>query len=111
MGQDTGDTYVKVFHWLMDSAKLKPTEALCYAHILSFSLSGNWCFYSLSTFAKKLNVDRKTVLSVLKTLQDRQLIVKLEYWENNTPRRKYFARYLSSCEFEKQTSRAPPGVV
>lgn len=71
MGENArNEQFAKVSYWFQDTLNLKPTEALCYALILGFSVRGAWCQFSLSKFAERLNVDRTTASETLKKLDE-----------------------------------------
>lgn len=79
MGENArNEQFAKVSYWFQDTLNLKPTEALCYALILGFSVRGAWCQFSLSKFAERLNVDRTTASETLKKTGEARSCYKAE---------------------------------
>ena len=104
------EQFAKVSYWFQDTLNLKPTEALCYALILGFSVRGAWCQFSLSKFAERLNVDRTTASETLKKLVRQGLVTKRKFESNRVHYCHYFARYFNATEFEmKQPHTIPSG--
>ena len=104
------EQFAKVSYWYQDTLNLKPTEALCYALILGFSVRGAWCQFSLSKFAERLNVDRTTASETLKKLVRQGLVTKRKFESNRVHYCHYFARYFNATEFEmKQPHTIPSG--
>ena len=111
MGENVrNEQFAKVSYWFQDTLNLKPTEALCYALILGFSVRGAWCQFSLSKFAERLNVDRTTASETLKKLVSQGLVTKRKFESNRVYYCHYFARYFNATEFEmKQPHTIPSG--
>ena len=111
MGENArNEQFAKVSYWFQDTLNLKPTEALCYALILGFSVRGAWCQFSLSKFAERLNVDRTTASETLKKLVRQGLVTKRKFESNRVHYCHYFARYFNASEFEmKQQHTIPSG--
>ena len=111
MGENArNEQFAKVSYWFQDTLNLKPTEALCYALILGFSVRGAWCQFSLSKFAERLNVDRTTASETLKKLVRQGLVTKRKFESNRVHYCHYFARYFNASEFEmKQPHTIPSG--
>ena len=104
------EQFAKVSFWFQDTLNLKPTEALCYALILGFSVRGVWCQFSLSKFAERLNVDRTTASETLKKLVRQGLVTKRKFESNRVHYCHYFARFFNAAEFElKQPHAIPSG--
>ena len=104
------EQFAKVSYWFQDTLNLKPTEALCYALILGFSVRGAWCQFSLSKFAERLNVDRTTASETLKKLVRQGLVTKRKFESNRVHYCHYFARYFNAIELEmKQPHTIPSG--
>ena len=104
------EQFAKVSYWFQDTLNLKPTEALCYALILGFSVRDAWCQFSLSKFAERLNVDRTTASETLKKLVRQGLVTKRKFESNRVHYCHYFARYFNATEFEmKQPHTIPSG--
>ena len=104
------EQFAKVSYWFQDTLNLKPTEALCYALILGFSVRGAWCQFSLSKFAERLNVDRTTASETLKKLVRQGPVTKRKFESNRVHYCHYFARYFNATEFEmKQPHTIPSG--
>lgn len=111
MGENVrNEQFAKVSYWFQDTLNLKPTEALCYALILGFSVRGAWCQFSLSKFAERLNVDRTTASETLKKLVSQGLVTKRKFESNRVHYCHYLARYFNAAEFEmKQPHTIPSG--
>ena len=76
--------YYSVQGWMVNQLHLSGNELICYAIIYGFSQEGMSIFMgSLSYFEKWMNATKPTVIKALKSLIEKELIVKQEVEKNN----------------------------
>ena len=76
--------YYSVQGWMVNKLNLSGNELICYAIIYGFSQEGMSVFMgSLSYLEKWMNATRPTVIKALKSLVEKELIVKQEVEKNN----------------------------
>lgn len=71
------NAYINIQYWMINRLGLKGNELIIYAMIHGFSQDGNsYCFSSLDYFMKWTDLSKQTVITVLKNLINKNLIVK-----------------------------------
>ena len=71
------ENFIIIFGWMTDRLKLSGNELLVYALIFSFAKDGITEFHgSAGYIAKRFNMSRRTVISILKSLTNKGLIKK-----------------------------------
>ena len=76
--------YYSVQGWMVNKLHLSGNELICYAIIYGFSQEGMSVFMgSLSYLEKWMNATKPTVIKALKSLVEKELIVKQEVEKNN----------------------------
>lgn len=76
--------YYSVQGWMVNKLHLSGNELICYAIIYGFSQEGMSLFMgSLSYLEKWMNATKPTVIKALKSLVEKELIVKQEAEKNN----------------------------
>lgn len=76
--------YYSVQGWMVNKLRLSGNELICYAIIYGFSQEGMSVFMgSLSYLEKWMNATKPTVIKALKSLVEKELIVKQEVEKNN----------------------------
>lgn len=79
---------------MVSDLKLKGNELLVYAVIFGFCQESSQCFYgSLQYIADWISSSKHTVINCLKSLQDKGLIGKHEYYQNRV---KFCAYYVKN---------------
>jgi len=84
--------YYTTFRWMREELHLAGTELECYAVIYSLSLGDNWYMAGVKNMVQLLERSEPTIISALKNLTDKGLIVKEPVVINNTKRNYYKAK-------------------
>ncbi|MGJ1417634.1 helix-turn-helix domain-containing protein [Sphingobacterium multivorum] len=91
--KDTG--YIQIQGWMINHLSLKPNELIAFAIIFGFSQDKVSYFTgSLKYLENAINVSKGTVISILKTLIERELILK----RSNTINGVTFNDYAWTCK-------------
>lgn len=85
------ENYIHIAGWMIKRENLSGNELLCYALIYGFSQDGGWCESSHQYIADWLNVSKRTVISTIQSLVDKNKIQKEVYEKNNIKFCKYRA--------------------
>lgn len=73
-----------IYDFMMKELELKGNELLLYAFIYSVTIVGDGCYHgNIKYLSNLLNVNETTIISTLKKLVDKQLILKNEILKNN----------------------------
>lgn len=81
---------------MVSDLKLKGNELLVYAIIFGFCQESNQCFYgSLQYIADWISSSKHTVINCLKSLQEKGLIEKHEYYQNNVKFCAYHVKFFN----------------
>jgi predicted transcriptional regulator len=89
--------FINIQSWMVTELKLKGNELLCYASIFGFSQDGETRFTgSLSYLAEWTNSSKQTIMTTLKSLAKKGLIVKEEIIKNNVKFCEYYAKNLDT---------------
>lgn len=73
------ENFITIQGWMVSELGLSRNDLLCYALIYGFCQDGQSCFSGTSSYISEwLNIDKRNVLSVLKRLCERGLIIKIE---------------------------------
>lgn len=98
------ENFYTVLGWMLNVLELKGNELIIFAIIYSFSQDGESEFTgSLSYMQKFANIKaQNTVVSVLKSLQEKEMIMKREYVKGNVRRCAYKVNleYIERCKGE-----------
>ena len=84
--------YYTIFRWMREELHLAGAELECYAVINSLSLGDNWYMAGVKNLVQLLKKSEPTIISALKNLTDKGLIVKEPVVINNTKRNYYKAK-------------------
>ena len=91
------ENYINIGGWMIKELKLKGNELIIYAIIYGFTQTENQAFTgSLEYLAQWTNSSKQTVLTNLKSLQDKNLIVKKEQIINNVKFVEYYSKNLNT---------------
>lgn len=91
------ENYINIGGWMIKELKLKGNELIIYAIIYGFTQTENQAFTgSLEYLAQWTNSSKQTVLTNLKSLQDKNLIVKKEQILNNVKFVEYYSKNLNT---------------
>ena len=86
------DNFYTVIGWMLNVLELKGNELIVFAIIYSFSQDGESEFTGSLTFLQTFaNTSQNTVMTYLRTLQEKNYILKREYVKNNVRRVAYRA--------------------
>ena len=78
------NNYIQIEGWMINKLKLTGTELMVYALIYGFSQDGMSRFCGSAAYvAEWTGTSKVTVFSILKRLQEKNLIRKIERYENN----------------------------
>lgn len=107
------DNYIVVQGWMLTDLKLKGNELIIYACIYGFSQAEGQTFTgSLQYLADWTNSTKQGVLKALKSLVEKQYIVKKENYINGVKFCEYYATkfntILNNVEDSMQQSLTPP---
>lgn len=92
MSKVKNENHVTISGWMVNELKLKGNDLMCYAIIYGFSQTTGTAFTgSLSYLAEWCNSSIRGIQKNLKSLIDKKLIVKNEYYENNVKLCSYIA--------------------
>lgn len=96
------ENFYTVLGWMLNSLELKGNELIVFAIIYSFSQDGESEFTgSLSYIQAFTNIKaQNTVMTILKSLTDKNLITKREFIKDNVRRIAYKANleYIDKCK-------------
>lgn len=96
------ENFYTVLGWMLNVLELKGNNLIVFAIIYSFSQDGESEFTGSLTYLQSFaNIkSQQTVITVLKTLQDMNLILKSEYTKGNIRRVAYRANldYIYKCK-------------
>lgn len=88
----TNENYITIQGWMINELKLSGNELICYAIIYGFSQDGETEFSgSRSYLADALNISKQSVSSILKSLVDKEIIIKNDIYVNGVKFCKYRA--------------------
>lgn len=87
--------YIVICSWMINELKLKGNELIIFSCIYGFSQNGGSYTGSLNYLMMWSGTSKNTVLSALKSLEGRNLIIKTEYVKNNIK----FCEYAVDLEF------------
>ena len=97
MSKIQNENHVSIFGWMINELNLKGNDLMVYAIIYGFSQAPNTYFTgSLSYLASWCNSSIRGIQKNLKSLIDKKLIIKNEYYEDNVKLCSYKA--LTSIE-------------
>lgn len=93
MGKIRDENFYTVLGWMLNVLDLKGNELIVFAIIYSFSQDGESEFTGSLTFLQSFaNIKaQNTVMTMLKNLVDKKLILKREYLKDNVRRVAYRA--------------------
>lgn len=93
------ENFILIQGWMVTDLNLKGNELLIYACIYGFSQAENQVFNgSLQYLADWTNSSKRTVISVLQSLEDKNLITKRENYINGVKFCEYFINNFTSSE-------------
>ena len=102
------NNYIQIEGWMINKLKLAGTELMVYALIYGFSQDGISRFSGSAAYiAEWIGTSKVTVFSLLKKLQEKNLIRKIERYENSVKYCEYSV-ILDTPEGAKPS--APPSV-
>lgn len=94
------NNYYQISGWMINRLELKGYELQAYAIIYSFTQDGqNWYTGSLAYLSDWLNCSRRTGITVLASLVEKELLIKKTRIENGQTLNKYQVN-LKKLEFE-----------
>ena len=94
------NNYYQISGWMINRLELKGYELQAYAIIYGFTQDGhNWYTGSLAYLSDWLNCSRRTCITVLASLVDKELLIKKTRIENGQTLNKYQVN-LKKLEFE-----------
>lgn len=74
----TGSDYIKIYGWMRSELGLKGNELMVFALIHSHSVNGGCgCYASLKHYMDWTGASRQTIITVLKTLEEKKLVKKI----------------------------------
>lgn len=89
------DNYITVFGWMFNELELNPNKAAVFGLIYGFSQDGVSVYKgSLSYISNTLNLSRNTVISILKSLEKNELIIKKSIGKSPVMYNEYSANLL-----------------
>lgn len=84
--------YITVFSWMSKELNLSGNELLAYAIVYGFSQDGETAFKGGSKYVSEaLNISRKTAVTVLNSLSEKNLIIKSQEKVNEIVFNRYMA--------------------
>ena len=93
------ENFILIQGWMITDLNLKGNELLIYACIYGFSQAENQVFNgSLQYLADWTNSSKRTVISVLQSLEDKNLITKRENYINGVKFCEYFVNNFTTSE-------------
>ena len=96
------ENFYTVLGWMLNVLELRGNELIIFAIIYSFSQDGESEFTGSSTFLQQFaNIKaQNTVLTTLKSLTEKQYIIKRSYMRDNVQRVAYRANldYIDKCK-------------
>ena len=104
------ENFYTVLGWMLNVLELKGNELIVFAIIYSFSQDGESEFTGSLTFMQTFaNIKaQNTVISMLKSLSDKNLILKREYMKDNVRRVAYRANLEYIDKMKKGIVDAQP---
>lgn len=94
------NNYYQISGWMINRLELKGYELQAYAIIYGFTQDGqNWYIGSLAYLSDWLNCSRRTCITVLASLVEKELLIKKTRIENGQTLNKYQVN-LKKLEFE-----------
>lgn len=104
------ENFYTVLGWMLNVLELKGNELIVFAIIYSFSQDGESEFTGSLTFMQAFaNIKaQNTVISMLKSLSDKNLILKREYMKDNVRRVAYRANLEYIDKMKKGIVDAQP---
>ena len=100
--QIRNENFYTVLGWMLNVLELKGNELIIFAIIYSFSQDGESEFNGSLTYLQNFSniKSQNTVMATLKSLTDKNYIIKREYMKNNVKRVAYRANleFIDKCK-------------
>ena len=84
MAENECEKYFIIYDFMTEKLKLKGAQLLVYALVFGFCQNGRGAYDgSISYLAKRTGISKRSITNILKSLVEKQLLIKKEKYDNN----------------------------
>ena len=84
MAENECEKYFIIYDFMTEKLKLKGAQLLVYALVFGFCQNGRGVYDgSISYLAKRTGISKRSITNILKSLVEKQLLIKKEKYDNN----------------------------